>query len=340
MSAVIESQALTDLYARAGSSDADREAWLAERRNGVTATELRDIMIAPDRERAIRELVKKKREGDLFAGNAYTQWGNEREPIIARWLAGYGVIPESRVFHAEANSRHLMSPDGISEDWDGRLVLDEIKTCGHALPMGSDDLAKKGYVWQMQWGCYVLDAIGCHLTVEIRLGTPRSGFEPGERTREFFPRDDAMIAQLIEVADLVLAAMDADPVPEVIDEELDTHAVNYLRAIDEEKRWGDLKREHYAAVVAAGKSQESPLARVTYTAEKPGEVLDVVVIDEEAARAARMDLWAKVHAARQKHAAVEREWVEHLAGFTTVTKEQGKGRAASARITAGKGTKA
>lgn len=331
---------LMDIESRAGASDVDREAWLAERRNGVTATELRDIMIAPDRERAIRELVKKKREGDSFAGNAYTQWGNEREPIIARWLAGYGVLPESRVFHARENSRHLMSPDGISEDWDGRIVLDEIKTCGHALPKGSDALAKKGYEWQMQWGCYVLDAIGCHLTVEVRLGTPRSGFEPGERTREWFPRDDSMIAQLIEIADLVLAAMDAEPVEEVIDEEMDTHAVNYLRAIDEEKRWTALKQDSYRAVVAAGKSQESPLARITFTPEKAGELVDVVVIDEEAAKAARMDLWAKVHAARQKHAAVEREWVEHLAGFTTVTKEQGKGRAASARITAGKGTKA
>ena len=199
--------------------------------------------------------------------------------------------------------------------------------------------AKKGYVWQMQWGCYVLDAIGCHLTVEVRLGTPCSGFEPGERTREWFPRNDSMIAQLIEVADLVLAAMDADPVAEVIDEELDTHAVNYLRGLAAEKEGKELKESAYAAIVAAGKSQESPLARVTYTAEKPGEVVDVVVIDEEAAKAARMDLWAKVHAARQKHAAVEREWVEHLAGFTTVTKEQGKGRAASARITAGKGTR-
>lgn len=328
------SDALADLFSRAGASDANREAWLAERRNGVTATELRDIMIAPDRERAIRELVKKKREGDSFAGNAYTQWGNEREPIIARWLAGYGVLPESRVFHARENSRHLMSPDGISEDWDGRIVLDEIKTCGHALPKGADALAKKGYEWQMQWGCHVLDAIGCHLTVEIRLGTPRAGFEPGERTREFFPRDDAMIAQLIEVADLVLAAMDADPVPEVIDEELDTHAVNYLRAIDEEKRWGDLKREHYAAVVASGKSQESPLARVTYTPEKPGEVLEVEEIDYDAARATHFGqaLFAELQS-------VTARWNEHLQGFISTKPVQGKGRAASARITAGKATK-
>lgn len=328
-----ESQALADLFSRAGASDQDREAWLAERRQGVTATELRDIMLAGNREQAIKDLVKKKREGDSFTGNAYTQWGNEREPIIARWLSGYGVAPESRVFHARTNSRHLMSPDGISEDWDGRIVLDEIKTCGHALPKGSDALAKKGYEWQMQWGCYVTDAIGSHLTVELRHGTPASGFTAGERTREWFPRDEGMIAQLVEVADLVLAAMDADPVEDVIDEELDTHAVNYLRAIDEEKRWTALKQESFRAVVAAGKSQESPLARVTFTPAKAGEVVEVEEIDYEAAKAAGAELFEQLQTA-------QRAWDEHLRAFISTKPVQGKGRAASARITAGKGTRA
>ena len=39
----MESQALTDLLARAGASDQDRAAWLAERRGGCTATEARDM---------------------------------------------------------------------------------------------------------------------------------------------------------------------------------------------------------------------------------------------------------------------------------------------------------
>lgn len=335
----MESQALTDLYARAGASDTDRVAWLAERRNGVTATELRDIMIAPDRDRAIRDLVKKKREGDLFAGNAYTQWGNEREPIIARWLAGYGVLPESRVFHARENSRHLMSPDGISEDWDGRIVLDEIKTCGHALPKGSDALAKKGYEWQMQWGCYVLDAIGCHLTVEVRLGTPRSGFEPGERTREWFPRNDSMIAQLIEVADLVLAAMDADPVPEVIDEELDTHAVNYLRGLAAEKEGAALKKTAYAALIAAGKSQESPLARVTFTPGTLDHQFEDVVIDLEAAEKAHPDETAALQEAKARVLELQAAWDALAIQHTKTVMQTAKGSAARVTVTAGKATK-
>ena len=74
---------LDELEARAGASDQDREQWLAERRRGVTATELRDIMLASNRDVAIADLVKKKREGDRFTGNAYTDWGNDREPVIA-----------------------------------------------------------------------------------------------------------------------------------------------------------------------------------------------------------------------------------------------------------------
>jgi len=334
MNVKITSDALADIEARAGASDADHEAWLAERAQGVTATDIAGIMIAPDRERAIRDLVKKKREGDSFNGNAYTEWGKEREPIIAKWLSGFGVTPESRVFHAAENSRHLASPDGISENWDGEIVLDEVKTCGHPLPKGSDALAAKGYEWQMLWQCHVLGAVGCWLTVELRHGTPRDGFTAGERTREWFPRDDAKIAEMVEVADLVLAAMDAEPAPEVIDEELDTHAVNYLRALDEEKRWGDLKREHYAAVVAAGKSQESPLARVTFTPEKPGDVVTVEEIDYEAAKAAKggADIYAALQGAQEA-------WERHCARFTTTREVQGKGRAASARITPGKAVK-
>ena len=45
--------AVADLMSRAGASDQDRPAWLAERRGGVTATEIRDLAIG------------KKRQGEL-----------------------------------------------------------------------------------------------------------------------------------------------------------------------------------------------------------------------------------------------------------------------------------
>lgn len=330
---VMESQALTDLLARAGASDQDRAAWLAERAQGITATDLAGLMTGQKREQDLIDL-KLGRKVDSFTGNRYTEWGNEREPIIAHALLGVGIEPESRVFHGEQNSRHLASPDGIGVDFDDALVVSEIKTvgAGNDLAPGSEVLSKKGYVHQMQWAMHVTGAIRCRFVVEERIDD--HGFIPGLLHDYWIERDDEAIAELVKVADAFLAELDRqreDGAP-VIDEELDTHAVNYLRAIDEEKRWTALKQDSYRAVVAAGKSQESPLARVTFTPEKPGEVLEVEEIDYEAARASGVELFEALQVA-------QRAWDEHLKSFIRMKPVQGKGRAASARITAGKGTR-
>lgn len=329
--------ALADLEARAGASDQDREEWLKQRRQGVTATELAKIMTASNRDVAIQDLVRQKRDGDSFTGNAYTEWGKEREPIIAADLAGYGVVPESRVFHAAGNSRHLASPDGLSVDFDGGLVLDEIKTSGEPLPKDSAALDAAGYEWQMQWCCYVIGATGCWLNVEQRLGKPGS-FRPGPRSREWFPRDEAKIAQLVETADLVLAAMEFDEVP-VINEEVDTHAVNYLRAKSEAKAWADLQKRSYDALVELGISQESALARVTITPGKPGTETVEEVVDLEAAEAAHPKEAQQLARAKARvvklQAAFDQLADQHTKTVAVVT----KGTAARATITAGKGTK-
>lgn len=332
---VMESQALTDLLARAGASDTDRAAWLAERAQGITATEIRDLVKGKLRQDDLIAL-KLGRKVDSFTGNQYTDWGNEREPIIAAGVRGMGIDPESRVFHGERDSRHLASPDGIGVDFDGSIVISEIKTSGKDIRRGTPAYVETGYELQMQWAMWVTGADRCLFVFEERLAVD-GRFGPGQLYTEWVPRDEGIITGLLGVGDAFLAELDRqreDGAP-VIDEELDTHAVNYLRAIDEEKRWGDLKRDHYAAVVAAGKSQESPLARVTYTAEKPGEVLEVEEVDYDAARATHFG--AALFAELQS---VTARWNEHLQNFISTKQVAGKGRAASARITAGKGTKA
>lgn len=338
---VMESQALADLQARAGASDKDRGAWLAERAQGVTATEVRDLVIGAKRAQDLID-VKLGRKVDTFTGNQYTDWGKLREPVIAEALRGVGIEPESRVFHGALDSRHLASPDGVGVDFDDALIVSEIKTAAYDLAPGSPVLVKKGYVHQMQWAMHVTGAVRCRFVVEERIGTAWDAqsrpiaFEAGQLYEHWIERDQSAIDQLVTVADEFLAELDRqreDGAP-VIDEELDTHAVNYLRAIDEEKRWKALKEDSYRAIVAAGKSQESPLARVTYTPEKPGEVLEVEEIDYEAAKA--------THFGRvlfEELQSVTARWNEHLQGFVSTKQVQGKGRAASARITAGKATK-
>lgn len=338
---VMESQALTDLLARAGASDTDRPAWMAERAGGVTATDLAGLKTGQKQQQDLID-VKLGRKVDSFTGNQYTDWGKLREPVIAAALRGAGIEPESRVFHGELNSRHLASPDGIGVDFDDALVVSEIKTAAYDLVPGSPVLAKKGYVHQMQWAMHVTGAVRCRFVVEERIATAWDSqsrpieFEPGQVYEHWIERDQAAIDELVEIADAFLAEMDRqreDGAP-VIDDELDTHAVNYLRAIDEEKRWTELKQDSYRAVVAAGKSQESPLARITYTPEKAGEVFEVEDIDYEAAKATHFG--QALHAELQS---VTARWNEHLQGFITTKPVTGKGRVASARITAGKATK-
>ena len=108
---------LQDIMARAGASGTDREAWLRERAQGVTATQARDLMI---KKITASKLAKQKKSGELDADLSYVPvigWGKEREPVIAEGLRGEGIEPEMRVFHHESNSRYLASPDGI-----GRLA--------------------------------------------------------------------------------------------------------------------------------------------------------------------------------------------------------------------------
>lgn len=313
---------VAELEQRAGASDKDREQWLAERRRGVTATEIRELMLGniTDEELADRKLGRIR---DDFAGNAYTAWGNEREPVIAaiveqRWA----IRPESRVFRAADNPRHLASPDGLGVDFDETLRASEIKTGAERFDLApwGHDFEKKGYGLQIQWNHHVLGAERTLYSWEQRLGMPGS-FRPGLLRHEWVERDDKVIARLVERADRFLAVLDAraaeEPAgPAPIDEELDTLAVNYLRGLDLEKEAKALKEPAYRAMferLDAGEPvlQESPLARVSFTPAIV-EVRPVFAVSEERARAAaRAGLYERLEQAEndveQAQAALERE---------------------------------
>lgn len=338
-------QVLADLEARAGASDQDRELWLRERLAGVTATEVRDLANGKIRTQDLVDL-KLGRKVDSFNGNAYTEWGKEREPVIAATLVGLGIEPESRVFHHAENSRHLASPDGVGVDFDDRIVLSEIKTCGTLLPLGSPELAAKGYVDQILWCMHVTGAVRCALVVEERLYVrgAREGesvFEPGERTVEWVERDEKRIAVLVKIADDFLAEVDRqrEEGAPVIDEAVDTHALNYLRGLAAEKEGAELKKTAYAALLAAGVSQESPLARVTYSPGKPGSEVDDVVVDLDAAEKALPKETAALARAKARVVKLQAEWDALANEHTKTVRTVVKGTGARVTVTAGKGTR-
>lgn len=201
---------LNDLFTRAGASDTDREAWLAERRTGITATEVRDLAKAGASKR--KELLENKLdpEAATFTGNQFTEWGRTREPVLGDVLRASGIEPESRIFHAAENPRHMASPDGIGFDpISDEIVLGEIKTSRHDLHPDGDHYPSTGYGDQMQWQMHVCGASRC-LFVWEQHDNEWPHPTPLPHQAVWVERDQERIDQLVELADGFLAELDGE----------------------------------------------------------------------------------------------------------------------------------
>lgn len=372
-----------ELLARAGASDKNRPAWLNERAHGVTATEIRDLYLKargyPGK--TVEQLIAEKLPFLLatsseeieaaaaggFGGNKFTAWGNTREPIIAAQLEEhFGMLPESRVFRSAANPRYLASPDGIRVGDDGRLEVAEIKTSGADIAPETDAYRKKGYDIQQTWVCGVIEAWRSLYAWEQHDGDwqDRGGrFPEPEPLDLFVPTawvsfDDDLFAELVVLADHFLERLDAALAAAragdgpVIDEELDTLAVNYLRGLDAEKEGKALKQASWDAIferIDAGEEfvQETPLARVSFSPavieERPTFAIDVAAARAAAPGGMYERLEHAEHDVQQAQEALKRERLAvdaHEADFVRQTgteRVQVKGAGRSVRT--GKDTK-
>ncbi len=324
---------LHSLEERFGPSDADREEWLAARRQGITATEVRDLWLGRLTQRALarRKLGLDDEVGDL-SYIPVIKWGRDREPIIAEVVQErYGIAPESRVIRDAVNPRFLASPDGIGSDFGGTLSVSEIKTSWKDLSPAGEYFAKTGYLVQMLWQMHVVGAERCLFAHEVRLGDEEVGFTPGDLRFDWFAIDDheTLRIELVRLATSFLEYLDAyDPDAESaeIDDELDTLGFNYLRFLREEGEAKRAKEESYSAIRARVEAtggefrQQSPIVRITY---KPGDDIESDIADVEAAKAADPALFAEVQA-------LSKRWNEHQAKFRKVERKAGR---ASLRIT-------
>lgn len=305
-------KALDDLMTRAGASDHDREAWLAERNRGVTATQVRDLTVKGSAFRA--ELLQKKRDGviDPPLTSPAAVWGNEREPIIAEWVSRkYGIEPESRVFHHADEPRYLASPDGIGlavlpGKKRRQLVISEIKTSWDLKTPGSAQFEKAGYNLQMQWTMFVTGAAACLYVLEqhdnewrvCEDGIERPGLwlnpfsgdatEP-QREVSWVLRDEATIAQLRKTADEFLHDLENPPIdPAPFEAPLQM----LLRAKERrDETLADVAKWEGELVdlLPAGGSVEVPeLGKVTVSIPKPGRRFD-----SKAFRADHKDLFER-----------------------------------------------
>jgi len=204
----------------------DEELWLAERRKGVTATEI--AKLAKGQPAARRDVLAEKVSGDRsFFGNKYTDWGLEREIALATILEmEHGFEASDILFHAEENTRHLATPDAILLDPFGAPAVAEIKTSKFDLDPVGKPFAKSTYMDQMQWQMYVAggSCFRClfiweqhdDVWVEDEFGVQRP--TPIGHAQTWLPRNDERIAELIAIADEFLTELDeALAVAEVVE---------------------------------------------------------------------------------------------------------------------------
>lgn len=172
--------------------DTNRPRWLAARKEGVTATEVRDGAT----DAGFRDLVASWDEP--FEGNEYTAFGTWAEPqLLDHAHREHGILPSGWLIAHETDRRWLATPDGLSLD---HTVIAEAKTTGKDWKR-----PPLKYVRQIQWQLFVTGAERCLLLWHLRERDDRGEFflpwmEPKTLWVE---RDDNMIAGLIGVAERV-----------------------------------------------------------------------------------------------------------------------------------------
>lgn len=153
-----------------------------------------------------------------FRGNAYTQHGNEREPVI---LSAFGLKQNFTLYRSAGNPLHGATPDALVLGGDGSLILAQVKTVlqktktlpsGEVVPIPPFTNAKgffhlpPEYFRQMQWEMYVMGADASLFIYEEHVDGVPTEMEPQSH---WVYRDQQEIDKLIIIADLVLAGMAA-----------------------------------------------------------------------------------------------------------------------------------
>lgn len=172
----------------------DRDAWLAARAEGVTAT----MVAKASTPAGFRDVIEQIENPVDIVPNAMMDWGNYREPFIAQIVKErFGIMPNEWLISFDDGLRRwqMATPDGLSMD---HTLIAEIKTSGKPL-----DKIPVGYMRQIQWQLHVTGAERCLFAYELRLEGPE-GFVPGfDVETQWVNRDEKMISELISVAEQV-----------------------------------------------------------------------------------------------------------------------------------------
>lgn len=288
------------------AADAPREHWQAERGEGVTASQAWEI--ARGTLKTWRRIAADKMNGSTFRGTAATRAGHAREDALldeaAERLAT--CTPNRALWGAADNDLHRATPDGLGNDHDGRLVVVEVKSHEYGW---KHDTIPLDHLGQIQWQIQVLGADAGLYGFEVRDEDDQPPLDGA--TWIEVPRDDEMIAWLVERADAFIAWREAgcpdfDELPK---------AVAKANA-----KWVRLKRRLDAATAAekpANEALKAAIAEHYPHARRFGAVAmgtaggfqlipgETVSIDEAAWKAAEPDEHARIEEMRVALAVAE-----------------------------------
>lgn len=199
-------------------ADAPREVWMAERGEGVTASEAWKIAHAGAKARA--GILEQKMNGSTFKGNRHTKAGHAREDAILDEAADFlAVVESNKALWASADNDLIRAtPDGIGWDHEGDLVVVEVKS--HEYGYKSEAIPKD-HMAQMQMQIFVMGAAYAWYGFEVRDEDDQPPV--GGATWIRVDRDEEMIAYLVSAAESFIAwredgCPDIDDLPDEVAE--------------------------------------------------------------------------------------------------------------------------
>lgn len=291
--------------------DAPRTVWMLERGEGVTASDVWRIARAGIKAR--RTIAEQKMNGSTFRGNKATNAGHAREAALldeaAERLAS--LTPNGALWASAENDLHRATPDAIGIDQDGVLVVVEVKS--HEFGWKSDAIPVE-HMAQMQWQIHVLGADYGLYGFEVRDEDDMPPIEGA--TWIPVPRDEEMIAYLVERADDFIAWRDAG-CPDV-----DALPAEVNAALS---KWAPLKRSLDIAAAAEKKAADEmkkAIAKLPHAARFgavgmgagggfQSSVTESASIDEDAWKAASPEVHAHAESLRVELALIEASALKH-----------------------------
>lgn len=148
--------------------------WLEARKKYFTATMMADLATGGS---GAREKVYRDRHGlsKPFAGNEFTRWGHEREPVLVEWArenVDSRLVHSTDLYVSTEIEDAACTPDAVGTCEDGTVaVLAEAKTTKN-MWWKREDVPDR-YLWQIQWQLLVTGAEACVLVFEYH-----EDFEP------------------------------------------------------------------------------------------------------------------------------------------------------------------